>query len=240
MNELDDDLIEKRLKVVLVGDSGAGKTSIATRFCNDEFTRQYSPTAGIDFFMKNLSLGPYKNVNIFVWDVGGLSLRGAMLDKYVYCAEIILLVYDVTNSSSFEILDEWIAVINEINDKQKENKPLMVIIGNKCDMDHQRTVKRDKSHRYAAEKGFIYYDMSARTGEAVALTIANLAAKVLGVQLTRVDQDFHKPIITAEIGDTVDMPTIQRIVKRHPTKKSILNNNYPTLPLSKSTVCSLQ
>lgn len=81
--------------------------------------------------------------------------------------QIILLVYDVTNSSSFEILDEWIAVINEINDKQEENKPLMVIIGNKCDMDHQRTVKRDKSHRYAAEKGFIYYDMSARTGEAV-------------------------------------------------------------------------
>lgn len=39
--------------------------------------------------MKNLSLGPYKNVNIYVWDVGGLSLRGAMLDKYVYCAEVI-------------------------------------------------------------------------------------------------------------------------------------------------------
>lgn len=74
----------------------------------------------------------------------------------------------------------------------------------------------------------------------VALSIANLAAKVLGVQLTRVDQDFHKPIITAEIGDTVDMPMVKRIVKRHPTKKSILNNNYPTLPLSKSTVCSIQ
>lgn len=73
----------------------------------------------------------------------------------------------MTNSSSFDILEDWITAINEINDKQEENKPLMVIVGNKCDMEHQRTVKRDKSHRYAADKGFIYYDMSARTGEAV-------------------------------------------------------------------------
>ncbi|XP_057337267.1 ras-related protein Rab-28-like isoform X2 [Microplitis mediator] len=100
MNELDDDLRIKELKVVLVGDSGAGKTSIATRFCNDEFTRQYTPTAGIDFFMKNLSLGPYKNVNIYVWDVGGLSLRGAMLDKYVYCAEIFTMDLSRINAVS--------------------------------------------------------------------------------------------------------------------------------------------
>lgn len=48
-----------------------------------------------------------------------------------------------------------------------EEPPLMALVGNKCDMEHQRTVKKDKSHRYAAENGFPYYDMSARTGESV-------------------------------------------------------------------------
>lgn len=151
-----------------------------------------------------------------------------------------MLIYDVTNSSSFDMLEQWFDVINEINDNDLTKKPLMVIVGNKCDMEHQRSVKREKSHRLAAEKGLIYNDMSARTGESVSLCISSLAAKVLGVQLTRMDQDFCKPIVTAEIGDTVDMANIQRPIKRQPNKKSCPNNNYATLPLSKSTVCMLQ
>ncbi|XP_043274038.1 ras-related protein Rab-28-like [Venturia canescens] len=237
----DEDLTEKRLKVVLVGDSAAGKTSIAVKFCNDEFSRQYTPTAGIDFFTKSLSLGFRRNVNLQLWDVGGLALRGSMLDKYIYRADVILLVYDVTNSSSFDILDEWISSVNEIFESSSvHKKPLMVMVGNKCDVEHQRTVKREKSHRFAAENGFSYYDMSARTGESVSLCIANVAAKVLGVQLTRMDQDLHKPIVIAEIGDTVDISSIQRVVKRYPNKKAFQLNGNSSLPISRSAVCCLQ
>lgn len=74
----------------------------------------------------------------------------------------------------------------------------------------------------------------------MSLCIVSLVAKVLGVELTKMDQDFHKPIVIAEIGDTVDVSTIQKIIKRRPNKKSYSNNNYPTLPLSKSAVCLLQ
>ncbi|XP_034938140.1 ras-related protein Rab-28-like [Chelonus insularis] len=239
MHESDEDLLEKQLKIVLVGDSGVGKTSIATKFCHEEFSRQYSPTSGIDFFKKTISLGPYKNVSLHFWDVSGLALHSKMLDKYLYSAKLIFLVYDVTNTSSFDILEEWITTITKINDTD-ENDSLMALIGNKCDVEHQRTVKRDKSHKFAADKRLVNYDMSARTGESVALTIATLAAKALGVQLTRVDQDSHKAIITAEIGDNVDMTSVQKVVKKLPNKKSYQNNNYPTLPLSKSAVCSLQ
>ncbi|XP_063977511.1 uncharacterized protein LOC135162694 isoform X2 [Diachasmimorpha longicaudata] len=178
MNETEADLTEKRLKVVLVGDSSAGK--------------------------------------------------------------LIIFVYDVTNTASFDAMEEWMATVVAITERSFQKSPLMVIVGNKCDMEHQRTVKRDKSHRYAAEKGLIYHDMSARTGESVSLSIANLSAKVLGVQLTRMDQEFHKPIVTAEIGDTVDVATIRKVIKRQPHRKSCQNNNYPALPLSKSAVCSLQ
>lgn len=80
--------------------------------------------------------------------------------------QIILLVYDVTNSSSFDILEEWIAEIRQLSE-DLHALPIMAIIGNKCDMEHQRTVKRERSHRFAAENGFHYQDMSARTGESV-------------------------------------------------------------------------
>lgn len=80
--------------------------------------------------------------------------------------QIILLVYDVTNSSSFDILEEWLNQIKNFIDTYDE-PPLIAVVGNKCDMEHQRTVKRDRSHRFAAENGFPYHDMSARTGESV-------------------------------------------------------------------------
>lgn len=80
--------------------------------------------------------------------------------------QIVLLVYDVTNSSSFDILEEWISKIKSCIDTYDEI-PLTAIVGNKCDMEHQRTVKRERSHRFAAENGFTYHDMSARTGESV-------------------------------------------------------------------------
>ncbi|XP_014216965.1 ras-related protein Rab-28-like [Copidosoma floridanum] len=88
MSDQEDDYAERRLKIVLVGDSGAGKTSIAVKFCHNEFSRQYTPTAGIDFYMRNLPIGVYKNVNLYLWDVSGLSLRSSMLDKYIFDANM--------------------------------------------------------------------------------------------------------------------------------------------------------
>ncbi|XP_076658985.1 ras-related protein Rab-28 [Halictus rubicundus] len=239
MSDVEEEMVAKGLKIVLVGDSGSGKTSIAQKFCHNEFTRQYTPTSGIDFFLKNLSIGYYRNVNLHLWDVGGLALHGNMLDKYVFGAHIILLVYDVTNTFSFEILEDWIDKIRKVNDNIEE-APLMAIVGNKCDMEHQRSVKRDRSHKFAADNGFPSQDVSARTGEAVSLCIVNLAAQILGVRLTKTDQDYHKPIIIAEIGDTVDMSTIQKVVKRIPTKKQSHLPFHPHFPQSKSAVCVLQ
>lgn len=190
---------------------------------------------------------------------------------YVFVNQIILLVYDVTNSSSFDILEEWQSKIKSCIDAYNDEIPLIALIGNKCDMEHQRTVKRERSHRFAAENGFPYHDMSARTGESViffsenvcwkhiyniwiyenyknfyctyfqvSLCIAGLAAQVLGVRLTRTDQDFHKPIIIAEIGDTVDVNSIHKVVKRIPNKKQHPIVFHPHFPASKSAVCVLQ
>ncbi|KAF3420889.1 hypothetical protein E2986_02967 [Frieseomelitta varia] len=277
MSDIEEELLVKKLKIVLVGDSGSGKvsfpilsaieTSIAQKFCNNEFTRQYSPTSGIDFFLKNVSVGYYKNVNLHLWDVGGLALHGNMLDKYVFGAHIILLVYDVTNSFSFEVLEEWIGKIRQLSNNYEET-PLMAVVGNKCDMEHQRTVKKDRTHKFAADNGFPSHDVSARTGEAVkyslnndesnilsffkkktektwillqvSLCIVTLAAQILGVRLTKTDQDYHRPIIIAEIGDTVDMNTVHKVVKRFPTRKQTQIPFHPHLPGSKSSVCLLQ
>lgn len=200
-------------------------------------------------------------MNVHLWDVGGLALHGGMLDKYVFGAHIILLVYDVTNNFSFDVLEEWIDKIRKLSNDDEE-RPVLAVVGNKCDMEHQRSVKRDRSHKFAAENALPYHDVSARTGEGVkcssnhrvkscinaegmfelqvSLCIVTLAAQTLGVRLTKTDQDFHRPIIVAEIGDTVDMSTVHRVVKRIPTKKHSQIPFHPHFPSSKSAVCVLQ
>lgn len=86
--------------------------------------------------------------------------------------QIILLVYDVTNSFSFEVLEEWIDKIRKLSSNY-EKIPLMAVVGNKCDMEHQRTVKKDRTHKFAADNGFPSHDVSARTGEAVKNSLNN-------------------------------------------------------------------
>lgn len=64
------------------------QTCLASRYCHDEFTRQYFPTAGVDFFLKRTVLSGAGNITLQIWDVGGQSLAGNMLDKYVYGADV--------------------------------------------------------------------------------------------------------------------------------------------------------
>lgn len=92
--------------------------------------------------------------------------------------QIILLVYDVTNSFSFEVLEEWIDKIRKLSDNYEE-RPLMAVVGNKCDMEHQRTVKKDRTHKFAADNGFPSHDVSARTGEAVKYSLNNKRSNIL-------------------------------------------------------------
>lgn len=105
----------------------------------------------------------YKNIWIII-----LFLR----KKKKILFQIILLVYDVTNSFSFEVLEEWIDKIRKLSSNYEET-PLMAVVGNKCDMEHQRTVKKDRTHKFAADNGFPSHDVSARTGEAVKNSLNN-------------------------------------------------------------------
>jgi hypothetical protein len=64
------------------------QTCLASRYCHDEFTRQYFPTAGVDFFLKRTVLSAAGNITLQIWDVGGQSLTGNMLDKYIFGADV--------------------------------------------------------------------------------------------------------------------------------------------------------
>uniref|UniRef100_A0A670JK60 RAB28, member RAS onco family n=1 Tax=Podarcis muralis TaxID=64176 RepID=A0A670JK60_PODMU len=93
MSDSEEECPERQLKFVVLGDGTSGKTSLATRFAQEAFGKQYKQTIGLDFFLKRITLPGNVNVTLQVWDIGGQTIGGKMLDKYVYGAQICFIKF---------------------------------------------------------------------------------------------------------------------------------------------------
>uniref|UniRef100_A0A8B9F1Z7 Ras-related protein Rab-28 n=1 Tax=Amazona collaria TaxID=241587 RepID=A0A8B9F1Z7_9PSIT len=218
---------DHQLKLVVLGDGTTGKTSLATRFAQETFGKQYRQTIGLDFFLKRIIL-PGKlnwwwgvserkreggkvskywngkhylrnlNVTLQVWDVGGQTIGGKMLDKYIYGAQAVLLVYDITNGQSFENLEDWYDAVKKVNE-ESETQPLVALVGNKIDLEHMRAVKVDKHQRFCQENNFSSHFVSAKTGDSVFLCFQRIAADVLGIKLNKAELEQSQRVVKADI-----------------------------------------
>lgn len=193
---------DKQLKVVIVGDGASGKTSLATRYAQSSFGKEYKQTIGVDFFLKRIVLPGDIHVALQVWDIGGQTLGGAMLNNYIYGAHAVLLVYDITNSQSFDNLEDWLTVVK----KSCTGKlPALALVGNKMDLDHMRAVKNEKHQKFAGEHDMSSHFISARTDDQVSLCFQKVAAQVLGIKLSKQDVDSQQKVVKAEIVTYTDL-----------------------------------
>ncbi|XP_055033623.1 ras-related protein Rab-28 isoform X2 [Misgurnus anguillicaudatus] len=198
MSDSEEEIQERQLKIVLLGDGASGKTSLSTRFAQEAFGKQYKQTIGLDFFLKRITLPGNLNVTLQVWDIGGQTIGGKMLDKYIYGAQGVLLVYDITNSQSFENLEDWLNVVRKTNE-ESDTQPAISLIGNKIDLEHMRTVKMEKHQRFCQENGLISQFVSAKTGDSVCLCFQRLAAEILGIKLSKAEMEQSQRIVKAEL-----------------------------------------
>ncbi|XP_048825845.1 ras-related protein Rab-28 isoform X2 [Brienomyrus brachyistius] len=200
MSDSEEESRDRQLKVVLIGDGASGKTSLTTRFAQEAFGRQYKQTIGLDFFLKRITLPGNLNVTLQVWDIGGQSIGGKMLDKYIYGAQGVLLVYDITNYQSFENLEDWLGMVKKVNE-DSDAQPVVALVGNKTDLEHMRTVKADRHQRFCQENGTLSLFVSAKTGDSVSLCFQRVAADILGVKLTKAEMEQSQKVLRAELVD---------------------------------------
>ncbi|NP_001188206.1 ras-related protein Rab-28 [Ictalurus punctatus] len=198
MSDSEEESQERQLKMVLIGDGASGKTSVATRFAQEAFGKQYKQTIGLDFFLKRITLPGNLNVTLQVWDIGGQTIGGSMLDKYIYGAHGVLLVYDITNSQSFENLEDWYGAVKKANE-ESDTQPVIALVGNKIDLEHMRTVKVDKHQRFCQENGIISQFVSAKTGDSVFLCFQRVAAEILGIKLNKAEIEQSQRVVKADI-----------------------------------------
>lgn len=108
-----------------------------------------------------------------------------MLDKYIYGANAVILVYDVTNFRSFEHLEDWLMACKAVLSSQpagSPRNPVFALVANKIDLEHLRSVKSDRHHKFAQDNSLLTYAVSSKSGEGVNLCFQKIAAELLGIR----------------------------------------------------------
>ena len=167
---------DKKVQLLIIGDSTVGKTSILSRYTNGEFNPHYLATVGLDFFKKD-EIFNGKTIRIKIWDTAGQERYKSLTQGYFRNAEGIMIVYDVTNSVSFENLKYWIQSIKTHIDIDKGEVPA-IIIGNKIDI-FEREVKKEDAEAFAKEQKFKYFETSAKNGNGINECIKFLVNTIL-------------------------------------------------------------
>uniref|UniRef100_A0A8C4R2I4 RAB10, member RAS oncogene family n=1 Tax=Eptatretus burgeri TaxID=7764 RepID=A0A8C4R2I4_EPTBU len=175
-------------KLLLIGDSGVGKTCILFRFSDDAFNTTFISTIGIDFKIKTVELGG-KKIKLQIWDTAGQERFHTITTSYYRGAMGILLVYDITNSKSFENISKWLRNIDEHASEDVER----MLLANKCDMEEKRMVSREKGEQIAREHGIRFYETSAKANVSIEKAFLTLAEDILKKTPCK-EQDRKEPV----------------------------------------------
>ncbi|BES99146.1 unnamed protein product [Nesidiocoris tenuis] len=144
-------------KLLLIGDSGVGKTCVLFRFSEDAFNNTFISTIGIDFKIRTIELDG-KKIKLQIWDTAGQERFRTITTAYYRGAMGIMLVYDITNEKSFDNIKNWIRNIEENATTDVEK----MLLGNKCDAAEKRVVSREKGEQLAIEYGIKFMETSAK------------------------------------------------------------------------------
>ncbi|GAB2250525.1 hypothetical protein Droror1_Dr00016775 [Drosera rotundifolia] len=165
-------------KILLVGDSGVGKSCLLLSFISNDPVRDLSPTIGVDFKVKQLSIGG-KRLKLTIWDTAGQERYGTLITSYYRGAHGIILVYDVTRRETFSNLSESWA--KEVGLYSTNEECVKILVGNKVDREEERCVTREEGVALAQEHNCLFFECSAKTRENVEQCFKELILKILEV-----------------------------------------------------------
>eukprot|EP00124_Ichthyophonus_hoferi_P003609 Ihof_evm7s324 gene=Ihof_evmTU7s324 len=156
-------------KLLLIGDSGVGKTCVLFRFSDDQYNATFISTIGIDFKIRTIELDG-KKIKLQIWDTAGQERFRTITTAYYRGAMGIMLVYDVTCEKSFENIRKWIKNIEAHASEDVER----MILANKCDMNDKRVVSKERGTQLALEYQVPLLETSAKTNINVELAFTQM------------------------------------------------------------------
>merc|ERR1712127_647193 len=167
------DECDHRFKLLLIGDSGVGKSCLLLRFADDTYTDSYISTIGVDFKIRTVELEG-KTVKLQIWDTAGQERFRTITSSYYRGAHGIIVVYDVTDQESFNNVKQW---LQEIDRYACENVNKL-LVGNKCDLTNKKVVDYTSAKEYADQLGIPFLETSAKNATNVEQAFMTMAAEI--------------------------------------------------------------
>jgi len=160
-------------KLLLIGDSGVGKSCLLLRFADDTYTESYISTIGVDFKIRTIELDG-KTIKLQIWDTAGQERFRTITSSYYRGAHGIIVVYDVTDQESFNNVKQWLQEIERYA-SESVNK---LLVGNKCDLTTKKVVDYTTAKEYADTLKIPFLETSAKTANNVEQAFMTMAAEI--------------------------------------------------------------
>ena len=152
--------VDITIKIITLGSSEVGKTSIFDRYFNNEFRENQLATVGIDFQTKFFKFDGMNIKGVYT-DTAGQEKFRAISVNYLKPANGVILVFDITKEDTFDAIEEWLKYLKD-NNKDNIEK---ILIGNKLDLEKNRKVSKEDAEAFAKANGCLYFEASAKTGQ---------------------------------------------------------------------------
>ena len=153
----EEDIKIKALKIVMLGDTTVGKTSIINSYLNKDFTQDMLSNIGIDKNNKKIKMKDGNEIKLVIWDTAGQERFHSVATSTIKSAQGVIVSFDLTNEKTFKSVSRW---LNDIKDNNN-NIPIL-LFGNKCDMLEQRVVEEKDIDTFVSRNKLIYYETSAK------------------------------------------------------------------------------
>lgn len=195
-----------RIKIISMGNAGVGKSCIIKRYCEKRFIGKYLATIGIDYGVTKVQLKDI-DVKVNIFDMAGHPIFYEVRNEFYKDTQGVLLVYDVSDRTSFEALDSWLNEMkNEMGSSSELENVVFVVCANKT--DKKRVVDETESRIWADAKGFHHFETSAQTGDGVTEMFQNMFDGVV----TAAENGGKRQPIRMQLGYTKEqVDAIQRL-----------------------------
>ncbi|RID49151.1 hypothetical protein BRARA_I05611 [Brassica rapa] len=160
-------------KLLLIGDSGVGKSCLLLRFSDDSYVESYISTIGVDFKIRTVEQDG-KTIKLQIWDTAGQERFRTITSSYYRGAHGIIIVYDVTDQESFNNVKQWLSEI----DRYASDNVNKLLVGNKCDLAENRAVPYETAKAFADEIGIPFMETSAKDATNVEQAFMAMSASI--------------------------------------------------------------
>jgi small GTP-binding protein len=168
------------IKLLIIGDSGVGKSSLLLRYADDTYTDSYIATIGVDFKIRTLDIDG-KCVKLQIWDTAGQERFRTITSAYYRGAMGVMIVYDVTDETSFKNVEQW---LYEIKQHSPDNI-IKFLVGTKCDMLAEKVIATAQGKAFADVNDMKFIETSSKNNINVNQTFIDLATDILNQKLLR-------------------------------------------------------